>query len=197
MEEGMTDGMRKARELGRCSARATSTRRGACAAALRGRRGGRRDGAAGELEREIARALQRARSRPERRAGVRAALRSCRVARSTRAGRGAEQLRQAAGAGERGDLQGAWRPARSPASSCRPEARRCQSRVAANTRLRIIEPLIGVLARHRVHPNLLTTLGFIATLGAGFAFHQHAVRWPGCSSCWAASSTSSTAASRG
>jgi CDP-diacylglycerol---glycerol-3-phosphate 3-phosphatidyltransferase len=43
----------------------------------------------------------------------------------------------------------------------------------------IIAPLIDLLVRHRVHPNLLTTLGFIATLGAGFAYHQHAVRLAG------------------
>lgn len=43
----------------------------------------------------------------------------------------------------------------------------------------IIRPLIDVLVRHRVHPNLLTTLGFISTLGAGLAFHQHQVRWAG------------------
>jgi CDP-diacylglycerol---glycerol-3-phosphate 3-phosphatidyltransferase len=43
----------------------------------------------------------------------------------------------------------------------------------------IIKPLIDVLVRHRVHPNLLTTLGFVATLGAGMAFHQHYVRAAG------------------
>jgi CDP-diacylglycerol---glycerol-3-phosphate 3-phosphatidyltransferase len=43
----------------------------------------------------------------------------------------------------------------------------------------IIRPLIDVLVRHRVHPNLLTTLGFLATLAAGFAFHQHEVRVAG------------------
>jgi CDP-diacylglycerol---glycerol-3-phosphate 3-phosphatidyltransferase len=43
----------------------------------------------------------------------------------------------------------------------------------------IIKPLIDVLVRHRVHPNLLTTLGFAATLGAGMAFHQHYVRAAG------------------
>jgi CDP-diacylglycerol---glycerol-3-phosphate 3-phosphatidyltransferase len=44
---------------------------------------------------------------------------------------------------------------------------------------RIIEPLIDDLVRWRVHPNLLTTLGFVATLGAGLAFHQHHVRVAG------------------
>jgi CDP-diacylglycerol---glycerol-3-phosphate 3-phosphatidyltransferase len=43
----------------------------------------------------------------------------------------------------------------------------------------IITPLIDALVRRRVHPNLLTTLGFLATLGAGLAFHQHAVHAAG------------------
>jgi CDP-diacylglycerol---glycerol-3-phosphate 3-phosphatidyltransferase len=43
----------------------------------------------------------------------------------------------------------------------------------------IIDPLIAVLVRHRVHPNLLTTLGFLATLAAGLMFHQHHVRTAG------------------
>ncbi|MGH7464977.1 MAG: CDP-alcohol phosphatidyltransferase family protein, partial [Longimicrobiales bacterium] len=43
----------------------------------------------------------------------------------------------------------------------------------------IIRPLIDVLVRHRIHPNLLTTLGFMSTVGAGLAFHQHEVRWAG------------------
>ncbi|HEX6134607.1 MAG TPA: CDP-alcohol phosphatidyltransferase family protein [Longimicrobiales bacterium] len=43
----------------------------------------------------------------------------------------------------------------------------------------IIAPLIDALVRRRVHPNLLTTLGFLSTLGAGLAFHQHEVRWAG------------------
>jgi CDP-diacylglycerol---glycerol-3-phosphate 3-phosphatidyltransferase len=44
---------------------------------------------------------------------------------------------------------------------------------------RIIEPLIDALVRRRVHPNLLTTFGFLATLFAGLAFHQHHVRAAG------------------
>jgi CDP-diacylglycerol---glycerol-3-phosphate 3-phosphatidyltransferase len=43
----------------------------------------------------------------------------------------------------------------------------------------IIRPLIDLLVRHRVHPNLLTTLGFFSTLAGGFAFHQHEVRLAG------------------
>ncbi|HSJ10437.1 MAG TPA: CDP-alcohol phosphatidyltransferase family protein [Longimicrobiales bacterium] len=43
----------------------------------------------------------------------------------------------------------------------------------------IIAPLIDALVRRRVHPNLLTTLGFVSTLLAGLAFHQHMVRVAG------------------
>src|SRR5687768_17553050 len=43
----------------------------------------------------------------------------------------------------------------------------------------IINPLTDALVRRRVHPNLLTTLGFISTLGAGLAFHQHHIRIAG------------------
>ncbi len=43
----------------------------------------------------------------------------------------------------------------------------------------IIEPLTKWLVERRVHPNLLTTLGFAVTVGAGFAFHQHFVRGAG------------------
>lgn len=43
----------------------------------------------------------------------------------------------------------------------------------------IIDPILQTLARNRVHPNLLTTIGFFATVGAGFAFHQHLVRFAG------------------
>jgi phosphatidylglycerophosphate synthase len=44
---------------------------------------------------------------------------------------------------------------------------------------RIIDPLTEGLARRRVHPNLLTTFGFLVTMGSAFAFHQHAVRTAG------------------
>src|SRR5690606_36174225 len=43
----------------------------------------------------------------------------------------------------------------------------------------IIAPLINLLVRHRVHPNLLTTLGFLSTVAAGLAFHQHAISTAG------------------
>lgn len=44
---------------------------------------------------------------------------------------------------------------------------------------RIIRPLTSLLVRHDVHPNLLTTLGFLVTSGSAFAFHQHHVRLAG------------------
>ncbi len=44
---------------------------------------------------------------------------------------------------------------------------------------RIIRPLTESLARRRVHPNLLTTLGFIVTMTSALAFHQHQVRVAG------------------
>lgn len=44
---------------------------------------------------------------------------------------------------------------------------------------RIIRPLTSLLVRHDVHPNLLTTLGFLVTCGSAVAFHQHHVRTAG------------------
>jgi CDP-diacylglycerol---glycerol-3-phosphate 3-phosphatidyltransferase len=44
---------------------------------------------------------------------------------------------------------------------------------------RILDPFTGWLARHRAHPNLLTTLGFFVTMGAAWAFHAHAVHTGG------------------
>ncbi|MGH7501389.1 MAG: CDP-alcohol phosphatidyltransferase family protein [Longimicrobiales bacterium] len=43
----------------------------------------------------------------------------------------------------------------------------------------IINPLTKWLAERRVHPNLLTTLGFLVTVSSGVAFHQHHVRTAG------------------
>ena len=43
----------------------------------------------------------------------------------------------------------------------------------------IIHPLISWLVGRRVHPNLLTTLGFIVTLLSAWAFSVHHVRWAG------------------
>jgi CDP-diacylglycerol--glycerol-3-phosphate 3-phosphatidyltransferase len=43
----------------------------------------------------------------------------------------------------------------------------------------IIDPLTDWLARKRVHPNLLTTVGFASTVSAAFAFHSHDMRLAG------------------
>ena len=43
----------------------------------------------------------------------------------------------------------------------------------------LIDPLTDWLAARRVHPNLLTTVGFIVTVSSGIAFHQHHVRTAG------------------
>jgi CDP-diacylglycerol--glycerol-3-phosphate 3-phosphatidyltransferase len=43
----------------------------------------------------------------------------------------------------------------------------------------IIDPLTDSLARHRVHPNLLTTIGFAVTLSSAVAVHEHYVRAAG------------------
>ncbi len=44
---------------------------------------------------------------------------------------------------------------------------------------RILEPVIGWMVRHRIHPNLLTTLGFVSVVAAGFLYHLDHVRWAG------------------
>ena len=44
---------------------------------------------------------------------------------------------------------------------------------------RIVDPLTDWLVRKRVHPNALTTMGFVATVVAAFFFHQHHVRTAG------------------
>lgn len=43
----------------------------------------------------------------------------------------------------------------------------------------IIDPLVRWMVRHRVHPNLLTTLGFLTVVGAGVLYHLDHVRWAG------------------
>jgi CDP-diacylglycerol--glycerol-3-phosphate 3-phosphatidyltransferase len=42
-----------------------------------------------------------------------------------------------------------------------------------------VEPIISYLSRKRVHPNLLSTAGFVITCASGFYFHQHHVRTAG------------------
>ena len=44
---------------------------------------------------------------------------------------------------------------------------------------RVLNPGTDWLVRHRVHPNLLTTVGFFVTLSAALAFHGHHVRTAG------------------
>jgi len=44
---------------------------------------------------------------------------------------------------------------------------------------RIIRPLTSWLAARRVHPNALTTAGFLVTCSSAFAFHEHHVRTAG------------------
>ena len=41
------------------------------------------------------------------------------------------------------------------------------------------DPIIEFLVRRRVHPNILSTVGFVVTCGAGLLFHQHHVRMAG------------------
>ena len=43
----------------------------------------------------------------------------------------------------------------------------------------IVEPIISYLSRKRVHPNLLSTAGFVITCASGYYFHQHHVRTAG------------------
>ncbi|MBI4410193.1 MAG: CDP-alcohol phosphatidyltransferase family protein [Gemmatimonadetes bacterium] len=44
---------------------------------------------------------------------------------------------------------------------------------------RVLRPITDWLTHHRVHPNLLTTVGFFVTVSSAFAFHQHHVRLAG------------------
>lgn len=44
---------------------------------------------------------------------------------------------------------------------------------------RIVDPVTDWLVRTRVHPNLLTTIGFVATIGSAAAFHGRSVRLAG------------------
>ncbi len=43
----------------------------------------------------------------------------------------------------------------------------------------IIDPLTDWLSAKRVHPNALTTIGFVVTVSSALAFHQHHVRTAG------------------
>jgi len=43
----------------------------------------------------------------------------------------------------------------------------------------IIDPLIRSMVRGGVHPNAITTVGFLVTIAAGYLFHLDHVRWAG------------------
>jgi CDP-diacylglycerol--glycerol-3-phosphate 3-phosphatidyltransferase len=42
-----------------------------------------------------------------------------------------------------------------------------------------VEPIMATLTRWRVHPNTLSTIGFLITCSSGFFFHSHHVRTAG------------------
>lgn len=44
---------------------------------------------------------------------------------------------------------------------------------------RVIDPAVRWMVRRRVHPNLLTTLGFLSVVAAGVLYHLDHVRWAG------------------
>ena len=44
---------------------------------------------------------------------------------------------------------------------------------------RIIDPTITWMVRHRIHPNFLTTMGFVTVVAAGYLYHLDHVRWAG------------------
>jgi CDP-diacylglycerol--glycerol-3-phosphate 3-phosphatidyltransferase len=45
--------------------------------------------------------------------------------------------------------------------------------------VRFIKPLMDALVRRRVHPNLITTVGFLVTCGAGLCFFRGHLGWGG------------------
>ena len=52
-------------------------------------------------------------------------------------------------------------------------------KVLRNPVYRIIDPITRGLIRHRVHPNLITTMGVVVTCVAGWLYHEDHVRWAG------------------
>lgn len=55
-----------------------------------------------------------------------------------------------------------------------------QPRVVLEGALRAaVEPVVSALTRWRVHPNILSTTGFLVTCSSGYFFHQHHVRTAG------------------
>ncbi len=59
------------------------------------------------------------------------------------------------------------------------ETREAGLKALRNPVYRIIDPMTRWLVRNRVHPNLITTFGFVATIGAGVLYHLDHVRWAG------------------
>ena len=43
----------------------------------------------------------------------------------------------------------------------------------------VLQPIIDWLVRRRVHPNVLSSIGFLVTMSCAFAFHSHHVRTAG------------------
>jgi len=43
----------------------------------------------------------------------------------------------------------------------------------------LIDPVVRWLIRMRIHPNAISTAGFLVTLGGGFLYHLDHVRWAG------------------
>ena len=43
----------------------------------------------------------------------------------------------------------------------------------------VFEPVVGLLTRRHVHPNVLSSIGFLVTCSSGYFFHQHHVRTAG------------------
>ena len=43
----------------------------------------------------------------------------------------------------------------------------------------LINPVVHWMVRRRIHPNVITTLGFVSVVGAGFLYHLDHVRWAG------------------
>jgi CDP-diacylglycerol--glycerol-3-phosphate 3-phosphatidyltransferase len=44
---------------------------------------------------------------------------------------------------------------------------------------RVIDPAVRWMVRHRIHPNAVTTLGFLSVVAAGVLYHLDHVRWAG------------------
>lgn len=44
---------------------------------------------------------------------------------------------------------------------------------------RIIDPAVAWMVERRIHPNVVTTLGFVCVAGAGYLYHLDHVRWAG------------------